>query len=149
MSKNIGKNAKDASVIIPYQKKEILLQFRSNTKKIFYPLHWGCIGGAKEFGETPKETAVREFYEETNIKLNKKDIVFFSEFSFFLHPKKKRIKRYFYTYKIRNLKRFIKKIKVGEGKKMKFFNSKNFYKIKKVVPYDKFILDYFCKIKNY
>ena len=74
MSKNIAKNAKDASVIIPYQKKEILLQFRSNTKKIFYPLHWGCIGGAKEFGETPKETAVREFYEETNIKLDEYDI---------------------------------------------------------------------------
>ena len=78
MSKNIGKSPKDASVIIPYQKKKILLQFRSNNKKIFYPLYWGCIGGAKEFKEKPKETAVREFYEETNIKLNKKDIIFFS-----------------------------------------------------------------------
>ena len=99
--------------------------------------------------EKPKETAVREFYEETNIKLNKKHITFFSEFSFFLQPKKKRIKRYFYTYKISNLKRFIKKMKVREGKKMKFFDLKNFHKIKKVVPYDKFILDYFFKIKNY
>ena len=28
---------------------------------------WGCLKGVKENGETPKETAQREFYEECNI----------------------------------------------------------------------------------
>jgi len=149
VSKNIGKNPKDASVIIPYHNHKVLLQLRSNNKKIFYPLYWGCIGGAKEFRESPKRTAIREFYEETNIKLNKKDIVFFSRLIFFIKPRKKKIVRYFYVYKIRKIKNFIKKMKVHEGKKLKFFSSKNFNKIKKVVPYDKFILDYFYKIKNY
>ncbi len=28
---------------------------------------WGCLKGVEEYGETPKETAQREFYEECNI----------------------------------------------------------------------------------
>ena len=63
--KVIQKNPKDASAIIIYFKKKILLVLRSNKKNIFYPNHYGLFGGAKENNETYIKTANRELYEET------------------------------------------------------------------------------------
>tara|TARA_B100001029_G_C15044805_1_gene446318 strand:- start:3 stop:452 length:450 start_codon:yes stop_codon:yes gene_type:complete len=143
MIKNIGEKPKDASVIIPHYNKKILLQLRSNNKKIFYPLKWGCIGGAKEKGERSVTTALREFFEETNINIDSKDLIFFSKLEFFVKPQNKVIKRFFYTLKIKNLSNFMKNLKVNEGRKLKFFNEITFNKLSKVVPYDKFMLDYF------
>lgn len=36
---------------------------------------WGLPGGCQDLGEDLRETAVRELFEETNIKLNKEEIV--------------------------------------------------------------------------
>ena len=143
MIKNIGSRPKDASVIIPHYNKKILLQLRSNNKKIFYPKYWGCIGGAKEFGERPIKTAIREFYEETNIKIKSQDLIFFSKLDFCIGPQKKKIKRFFYSLRIKNFDEFTKNLKVQEGKQLKFLNERKFNKLSKVVPYDKFMIDYF------
>lgn len=45
--------------IVVNEKNELLLQLRGDDH------FWGLPGGIMEIGETPKETAIREVYEET------------------------------------------------------------------------------------
>ena len=47
------------AVIIVNEKNEVLLQLRGDDK------FWGLPGGIMEMNETPKQTAIREAYEET------------------------------------------------------------------------------------
>ena len=56
-----------SAIIIENENKEILLQERTD-KNI-----WGLPGGCQELGEQLEDTAIREAYEETGIKLNKDD----------------------------------------------------------------------------
>ena len=57
-----------SAIIIRNNNGQILLQERTDRNK------WGLPGGCQELGEDLKETAIREAYEETGIKLNLKDI---------------------------------------------------------------------------
>ena len=57
-----------SAIIIRNEKGEILLQERTDRNK------WGFPGGCQDLGEDLRETAVREAYEETGIKLNPKEI---------------------------------------------------------------------------
>lgn len=52
-----------AAIIIRNQKGEILLQERTDRNK------WGLPGGCQDLGEDLRNTATREAYEETGIKL--------------------------------------------------------------------------------
>ena len=58
-----------AAIIIENEKGEILLQERTDRNK------WGLPGGCQDLGEDLRETAVREAYEETGIKLNPNDLI--------------------------------------------------------------------------
>lgn len=58
-----------SAIIIENENKEILFQERAD-KNI-----WGLPGGCQELGEQLEDTAIREAYEETGIKLNKDDLV--------------------------------------------------------------------------
>ncbi len=57
-----------AAIIIRNEKGQILLQERTDRNK------WGLPGGCQDFGEDLRNTAVREAYEETGIKLDISDI---------------------------------------------------------------------------
>ena len=57
-----------AAIIIRNENGEILLQERTDRDK------WGLPGGCQDLGEDLRNTAVREAYEETGIKLNPNDI---------------------------------------------------------------------------
>ena len=57
-----------AAIIIRNTKGEILLQERTDRNK------WGLPGGCQDLGEDLRNTAIREAYEETGIKLDIKDI---------------------------------------------------------------------------
>jgi len=54
----------NAGAVVIYNKKnEILLQHRGDDH------FWGLPGGIMEIGETPKQTAIRETFEETGYKI--------------------------------------------------------------------------------
>ncbi|MBN6049299.1 NUDIX domain-containing protein [Lactobacillus helveticus] len=53
-----------AGGIVVNEKNEILLQKRSDFKA------WGLPGGALEFGETAEEACIREYFEETGLKVS-------------------------------------------------------------------------------
>ena len=58
-----------AAIIIRNNQGKILLQERTDRNK------WGLPGGCQGLGEDLKDTAVREAYEETGIKLDSKELV--------------------------------------------------------------------------
>ncbi|MGC8628815.1 MAG: NUDIX domain-containing protein [Candidatus Micrarchaeia archaeon] len=53
---------------------EILLLYRSKKKRERWGADWGNIGGVVEFGETSRQGAIREAYEEIGIKLKPSDL---------------------------------------------------------------------------
>ena len=57
-----------AAIIIRNENGQILLQERTDRNK------WGLPGGCQDLGEDLRNTAVREAYEETGIKLDPNDI---------------------------------------------------------------------------
>lgn len=61
---NIG-----ATVIVMNDKKEILLNLRSDTNT------WGIIGGGMELGESLEETAARELLEEAGLKAESFELI--------------------------------------------------------------------------
>lgn len=58
-----------AGGILINEKNEILLQKRSDFNS------WGLPGGAMEFGESAEEACVREFLEETGLKVKVKSLL--------------------------------------------------------------------------
>jgi 8-oxo-dGTP pyrophosphatase MutT (NUDIX family) len=144
----IGKKVADASAVIAYYGKEIFLQQRNNQSGIFYPKFWGCFGGAKNKNETFVDAAIREFKEETSIKIKKKELIFFFKMSFYSKIKLFNFCRVFFLFNIKNKKEFKKYFILGEGKTGSFFNLNRYIKIKNIVPYDKFVIDlFFHKLK--
>ena len=146
MSSPIGKNPNNASAIIPYYKKKILLQKRSNNPKIYYPGFWGCFGGALNKNEKYEMAIIREFKEETNIKLKKSNFKYLMNVDFTIPIKNIIIRRRFYVYKIISIQKFKKEFLLGEGDDYSFFNINSFNNLNKVVPYDKLAIDNFFHI---
>ncbi|MBQ2873211.1 MAG: NUDIX domain-containing protein [Bacilli bacterium] len=58
-----------SAIIIRNSKGEILLQERTDRNM------WSLPGGCQDLGECLEETAIREAYEETGIKLNKERLI--------------------------------------------------------------------------
>lgn len=66
---------REITVWILNDKKEVLIQKRSANKKQA-PNKWGLCSGHIDPNETELQTAVREVFEETRIKLEEKDLEF-------------------------------------------------------------------------
>lgn len=58
-----------AAIIIRNSRGEILLQERTDRNQ------WGLPGGCQDLGECLEDTAIREAYEETGIKLDKEELI--------------------------------------------------------------------------
>lgn len=64
-----------SAIVIRNENKEILLQERTDRNM------WGLPGGCQELGEDLRETAIREAYEETGIKLDIENLVLINTLS--------------------------------------------------------------------
>lgn len=53
---------------LPVFNKKLLLMLRDNNPEINDPNCWSLIGGNAELGETPEQTLIREFFEETHVR---------------------------------------------------------------------------------
>jgi 8-oxo-dGTP pyrophosphatase MutT (NUDIX family) len=69
----------DKALVIPYRGGQVLIQDRSNIKKIPY-LPWGYFGGGIEEGEAPIEAAIREIKEELDLTILSEDLVALGKF---------------------------------------------------------------------
>ena len=99
--------------ILRNSKGKILFQLRDEKGR--NPNKWGIFGGGIKEREKPIDALVREIREELGIKISKSDIL--KEYKIPLID--------YYIFEI-NLKYPQKKIKLNEGKDMKFMTIKEF-----------------------
>ena len=123
-----------------------LLQLRDSKRGIFFPMHWGCFGGAAEPGETCKRALVRELREELAIALEPTSLRYFSRFDFDLSfaglaP----IWRYFYEIVL--AAPCFADLRLGEGSAMRLFSAHEILTATfPMTPYDAFAL--WCHINR-
>lgn len=98
--------------------KKILIQKRSNTKKI-YPNKWECVAGGVLLNETLVDACIRETREEINLFLDKNNIELINvslqkEYRYFMHTFVTRINSNY----LNNIK--INKEEVSEWKEVEY-----------------------------
>jgi len=129
------------NILILNQKNQFLLQLRKKKKNIKSPNHWGLFGGSKKSNETYSNCIIREVKEELNIDL--KNITFLTKLSYSFKSNKKIHIKYFYFIKLNEMQ--IKRIKLNEGQKMKFFQYNQIFKLANIVVWDIYSIMYFKK----
>ena len=147
--KLIKKNPQSASAIIFYHNDMFLLQKRDLNNKIFYPGYWGLFGGGKNNDENYRSTIKREIKEEIDYEIKNNNLRYFIklDLEFPLINESIFVKRYFFSYKIKNIIKFKKNLVLREGCNWGFFNKKKCDKLN-ITPYDKFALDMFYDLKK-
>lgn len=128
--------------LLLYLEDKLLLEQRSDCKK------WGLVGGGVEIGETVEDTAIRECFEETSLKLKKENLKLFGLYS---DIKQNRVIEYddncfhaidiIYSYKLLDQDAILKKS--NESIDVSFFSIKNLPK--DIVPPAKDPIEDFLK----
>lgn len=120
-------------VVLHDNSNHFLLQKRDQKNTIYFPGLWGLFGGACEYGEDPRDAALREVFEELCIKVECLD--------FFLSLTIESVRlgpplrtRLFYSAKINEEDKM--NIHLNEGSEYKFFDKKDLPCIKEIVPFD-------------
>ena len=112
----LNKNLHLSSTIFLFKStEEVLLQLRDNNPKIISPNQWGPLGGHCNYGETPYQCAIREFYEESGYICNK--INWYKNFIMQCKKNEKHVTCFFWT----NYDNF-QKINCYEGQKIIFLS---------------------------
>ena len=124
------------NVILFDRRGRILLQKRDDNPLIYYPGHWGIFGGQIEKSESPDRAAIREIDEELIYKMTHCSLL-----KKFIFDKQRT------DYLLIELNPIqITDLKLSEGRCMKFFTKSSIKKIKKIVPNDRTLLDYYFSI---
>ncbi len=146
--KLIKNNPKNASAIIIFYKNKVLLQKRDYLENIFYPGYWGLFGGSKNNNENYHSTIIREIKEEIDYKIDKKNLKYFIKLDLEFPTSKDNlsVKRYFFSYEIKNINKFKRNLVLREGSDWEFFDKKKCDSLQ-VTPYDKFAIDMFYDLK--
>jgi 8-oxo-dGTP diphosphatase len=110
-------------VILEDRNNRLLLQLRDDN--VNYPNQWGLFGGHIESNEKPLQAAIREIYEELGIKLKKEELKFL--FCVKIDNKNYFVFRTKFLYDI-------SKIKLKEGKDLKFFSKEEISKLENLIP---------------
>ena len=135
-----------AAIFLVSPNNEILLEKRSDTG------WWGVPGGKVEVGETLSDAIIRETFEETGIKIKKKDLYTYGIYS---NPQEGRILKYperkvhlIDILFLVKLKKIPKLILSEESIEMKFFNKIELKNLKKLVPPSREPINQWVKNKN-
>jgi 8-oxo-dGTP pyrophosphatase MutT (NUDIX family) len=111
----IHKSRNITEVIVYNENNEVLMQ----KKTIDYPIHpggiWCFFGGVIKENEEPKNGAIRELKEETNLELKELALVSVNDYLFYGKPSKK------YVFKTKFIGK-ISDIKLSEGAGFAFIN---------------------------
>lgn len=91
------------------------------------PGEWEIPGGKVEFGEHPKEAVLREMKEETNLKLNIKELFEIGNLQYDKTDRKIHLLRFYYLFKTKE--KYVK-ISEKEHTEFKWVNKKDFSKYK-------------------
>lgn len=126
-----------AAIIINPQ-GEFLLQLRDDKEAIFFPHHWGCFGGAIDTGESRHDTLLRELTEELGVDFSTALITPATTITFLPRPDARPIARYFFAVQVEN--DILQRIRLGEGKDVKFFSAAQVQGLVNIMPYDKFAI---------
>ena len=130
------------NILILNKKNQFLLQLRDKNKNIKSPNHWCLFGGLKKKNETHIQCINREIKEELNITIKKPE--FLTKISYYYKANNKKLHiKYFYFIKLNMAQ--IKKMKLNEGKKMKFFEYKKVFKLANIVVWDIYGIMYYKK----
>ncbi|MBI9014679.1 MAG: NUDIX hydrolase [Clostridiales bacterium] len=109
-----------ANIIIENEKDEILLHHRTDRD------WWGLPGGAMELGESLEETAIREAYEEVNLKCENLKLfnVYSGEELYYKYPDGNEVYNVTATYICKDYKGEIV-VEQTEGRDARFFRLEN------------------------
>lgn len=127
-----------AAAIIVNPQGEFLLQLRDDREDIFFPNHWGCFGGAIDAEESLAQALLRELNEELGIDFTTASMVPATTINFLPKPGESPIARYFFAVLIGN--DILQKIRLGEGRDVKFFTPAQAMNLPNATPYDKFAI---------
>lgn len=117
---DIIKNHKEVVMYIVNDKKQVLLQRRSATKK-YYPNMWAlCTGHVEAIDKTYKDAAIREIKEEVGIKVDKKDLYKISQRKWISDKNHSHITYYYYIIINKSEKEFV--IQEEELSEVKWFD---------------------------
>ena len=110
-----------SAVIVINKSNEILLQKRVDSKD------WGLPGGVMELGESFKETAERELFEETNLKCNNLKLlqIFSGKNFYYKYPNGDETYNVIGLFKVTEFEGDLK-VNDNEGLDLKFFSINNF-----------------------
>lgn len=78
-----GHKFDDTVICYLFKENSVLMLFRNKKKKDINKEKWIGVGGHIEEGETPLEAIIRETYEETELRINKCELV--ADITFFFH----------------------------------------------------------------
>lgn len=122
-------------IIIINQNGEFLLHLRDGNTPLMTN-QWSLVGGGIEPGELPENAAEREVFEETSLVAS--DVVSIGSLAF-----NEDWDALIFQARVNTLK---DKIKLGEGKQLKFFSQENVKTLLEEIDYTNPFLDF---LKNY
>lgn len=117
-----------------FYNNSVLLQLRDNNKNITAPNVWAYLGGGVEQGETYKQAAIREFFEECEYKIDPKKLYKFVGGKMIFENNMSYSVVYITKYNGKSA------IKCNEGQKIEFINLNDFKKIENTLPLVKFVV---------